>query len=60
VTEEAACEEMVAKTLEAFGRLDCAFNNAGRGGGGNTANLDLDVWNQVVAVNMTGVVLSMK
>jgi NAD(P)-dependent dehydrogenase (short-subunit alcohol dehydrogenase family) len=60
VAEEAACEEMVAKTLEAFGRLDCAFNNAGRAGGGNTENLDLDGWNQVVAVNMTGVVLSMK
>ena len=57
---EAACEEMVAKTLEAFGRLDCAFNNAGRGGGGNTANCDFDAWNEVLAVNMTGTVMSMK
>jgi NAD(P)-dependent dehydrogenase (short-subunit alcohol dehydrogenase family) len=60
VAAESACEEMVAKTLEAFGRLDCAFNNAGRGGGGNTEDLDVDVWNEVIAVNMTGVVLSMK
>ena len=29
VTDEAAVENLVAKTIERFGKLDCAFNNAG-------------------------------
>jgi len=32
VTSEAAVKAMIAGTLAAFGRLDCAFNNAGYGG----------------------------
>jgi NAD(P)-dependent dehydrogenase (short-subunit alcohol dehydrogenase family) len=46
VAAESASKGMVAKTLGAFGRLDCAFNNAGRGGG-NTEDLGVNVWNEV-------------
>jgi NAD(P)-dependent dehydrogenase (short-subunit alcohol dehydrogenase family) len=33
VTREAEVAAMVARTVAAFGRIDCAFNNAGVGGG---------------------------
>jgi NAD(P)-dependent dehydrogenase (short-subunit alcohol dehydrogenase family) len=29
VTQSSDAEEMVARTIETYGRLDCAFNNAG-------------------------------
>src|ERR1700753_604911 len=32
VTDEAAVANMVARTVSAFGRIDCAFNNAGVSG----------------------------
>src|SRR5271154_1754584 len=32
VTSESAVKAMIAGTVAAFGRLDCAFNNAGYGG----------------------------
>ena len=60
VSVEADCERTVTETLDAFGRLDCAFNNAGRVGGGGTVDCDVAVWNQVLAVNLTGVLMSMK
>ena len=60
VSVEADCERTVTETLEAYGRLDCAFNNAGRGGGGGMFDCDVDVWNDCLAVNLTGVFMSMK
>ena len=67
VTAAAAVDAMVAKCVEAFGRLDCAFNNAGIsgigiGGPGRTATADYpdERWDQVIAVNLTAVWLCMK
>jgi NAD(P)-dependent dehydrogenase (short-subunit alcohol dehydrogenase family) len=61
VTIPEAVEAMVAATVERFGRLDCAVNNAGTTGpGGRTADYSLDDWNRTLALNLTGVFLCMK
>jgi NAD(P)-dependent dehydrogenase (short-subunit alcohol dehydrogenase family) len=62
VSQEADCRAMVQFTLDTFGRLDCAFNNAGTEG---TANLNtheqtVDNYRQIMDVNVLGVLLSMK
>jgi NAD(P)-dependent dehydrogenase (short-subunit alcohol dehydrogenase family) len=52
---------LAARTVEAFGRLDFAHNNAGVGeGGAFTANTDEAHFDRVIAVNLKGVWLSMK
>jgi NAD(P)-dependent dehydrogenase (short-subunit alcohol dehydrogenase family) len=55
-------EAMVAKTIETYGRLDCAFNNAGIEGemGGNLAECSEENWGRIIAINLTGVFLCMK
>ncbi len=61
VADESSVEDMVAQTLERYGRLDAAHNNAGISPDtGLTADCPLDVWNQVMAVNLTGTWLCMK
>jgi NAD(P)-dependent dehydrogenase (short-subunit alcohol dehydrogenase family) len=52
---------MVDATVERFGRLDCAFNNAGIDGKvGSLHEGTLENWQQVLAVNLTGVWLCLK
>jgi NAD(P)-dependent dehydrogenase (short-subunit alcohol dehydrogenase family) len=52
---------MVAKTLERFGRLDFAFNNAGVGGLGRaTMTATGDIYDQIMNINVRGVFFSMK
>lgn len=54
-------EGMIKAAVEAYGRLDYAFNNAGLGGlAAPAADYTLDAWNQVISVNLTGVWLCMK
>jgi len=54
-------QAMVARAVEAFGGLDCAFNNAGiEGALAETSTYPNDAWNDVIAVNLTGVFLCMK
>jgi NAD(P)-dependent dehydrogenase (short-subunit alcohol dehydrogenase family) len=54
-------DAVVAKAVETYSRLDCAFNNAGIGGAGRlTHEYSEDEWNRVIAVNLTGVWLCMK
>lgn len=54
-------DAMVRKTVEAFGRLDGAFNNAGitggqvGQGGKLTADWEEDAWDRIVNVNAKGV-----
>ncbi|MBL8519539.1 MAG: SDR family oxidoreductase [Betaproteobacteria bacterium] len=62
VTDPAAVAHMVEATLQRFGRLDCALNNAGIGGEvmKPTAEHTLENWNAVIATNLTSVWLSMK
>src|SRR5438132_4754778 len=62
VTSASAVETLISKTVETYGRLDCAHNNAGITGGGRalTAEYPEDTWHQVIAVNLTGVWFCMK
>ena len=53
---------MVSKTVETYGRLDCAHHHAGIAGT-HTCPLHEcpeDVWDQVLAINLKGVWLCMK
>ena len=55
------CENLVERTLERFGRLDFAFNNAGVSGRAiPAADFSEAVWDRTIAVNLSGVFLSMK
>jgi NAD(P)-dependent dehydrogenase (short-subunit alcohol dehydrogenase family) len=61
ISNEAEVEAMVAKAVEAFGRLDCAYNNAGAPGEGSSIIDDtLENYDFNYAVNMKGAWLSMK
>lgn len=61
VTQPGEVETMVARTVQAFGRLDCAFNNAGvEGPGIPTADYSVEEWDRVIDVNLMGVWLCMK
>ena len=52
---------LVAKAVAQFGRLDCAFNNAGiEGASAITHECTLENWNKVIAVDLTGVWLCMR
>lgn len=55
-------ERMVAATLERFGRLDCAVNNAGIAGPRFTPIADVTEaqWDEVMGINLKGVWLCMK
>jgi NAD(P)-dependent dehydrogenase (short-subunit alcohol dehydrogenase family) len=66
VTREADVEAMVARTVAAFGRIDCAFNNAGIAGravgpaGQRIHELNQTAFDTMLAVNLTGVFLCLK
>ena len=60
VTSEADCERMVAETIGHFGPPTVLYANAGIGGRGAATEVDLEVWQSVMAVNLTGVWLSAK
>ena len=54
-------KNLVDGTVEAFGRLDCAFNNAGINGNAVTVSrCDEESWDQVMDIDIKGVFLSMK
>jgi len=55
VTQPGAVDEVFGQVESRFGRLDLLFNNAGRGTPAVTPDeLEVDLWMQVVAVNLTG------
>ena len=66
VTSAAQVEAMVARTVDTYGRLDCAFNNAGvqleiaRGSTTMSADCTEEVFDRTLAVNLKGVWLCMK
>ncbi len=62
VTVAAQVEAMVQTTVERYGRLDCAFNNAGIPGKVGTSVIDYEEedWDRVIAVDLKGVWLGMK
>ena len=61
VSSEGDVKNLLSRTIETFGRLDCAVNNAGiEGKPGNTADCTTENWDRVIAVNLKGVWLCMK
>ena len=54
------CAAMVARAVEDFGGLDAVYANAGIAGAGRAADLEVEDWDRVIAVNLTGVWLSIK
>jgi NAD(P)-dependent dehydrogenase (short-subunit alcohol dehydrogenase family) len=66
VADEAAVANMVARTVSAFGRIDCAFNNAGVAGrsvgpvGQRTHELAQSSVAKMFSINLIGVFLCMK
>jgi NAD(P)-dependent dehydrogenase (short-subunit alcohol dehydrogenase family) len=61
VTRAGEVEALVEKTLQTYGRLDCAFNNAGTAGEtARTADCTEENWDNTVSVNLKGVWLCMK
>lgn len=58
VTDEAACAQMVAATLQRFGRLTTLVNSAGVRSDPPQANPDPQEWRRVVDVNLTGTYLA--
>jgi NAD(P)-dependent dehydrogenase (short-subunit alcohol dehydrogenase family) len=61
VTDPEAVGRMVAATVDRFGRLDCAVNNAGTTGAtAATAQYPLDEWERVLRVNLTSVLLCLQ
>ena len=61
VTRSGEVETLVGATVDAFGRLDCAHNNAGiEGAYGRTADCDEEDFDRTCAVNLKGVYLCLK
>lgn len=60
VREEAAQNEMAAKAVAEFGRIDAIVTAAGVAGGGPVHLLPLEEWQRVQDVNLTGTFLSAK
>jgi NAD(P)-dependent dehydrogenase (short-subunit alcohol dehydrogenase family) len=66
VTDEAQVQAMVGRAVAAFGRLDCAFNNAGVAprqvgpAGQRTHEMSRASFDAMLTVNLTGVFLCMK
>ena len=54
-------EALVAKVISTWGRIDCAFNNAGIDGKmGKLAECTEENWNRTIAINLSGVFFCMK
>src|SRR5579862_9111083 len=61
VTKSAEVQAYVKAALDAYGKIDCFFNNAGiEGNLSHTADYDEAVFDQVIAVNVKGVFLGLR
>jgi len=61
VADYEAVKAFVAQTVNTYGRLDIALNNAGIGNElRRTSDFQLEDWDRVIAVNQTGVFYCMK
>ncbi len=61
VSKPGDCENLIYETIQTFGSVDIAFNNAGIGGESNAvADMSIDGWNNVINVNLNSVFYCMK
>ena len=60
VSDEAAVQDMVQKTADAFGRIDILVNNAGITRDGLLARMKEEDWDAVLSTNLKGVFLTTK
>ena len=60
VTKEADWQKAVETTVQMYGKLDILVNNAGIFRTEGVEATSMELWNQVIAVNQTGVWLGMK
>ncbi|PQA56779.1 SDR family NAD(P)-dependent oxidoreductase [Siphonobacter curvatus] len=61
VADPRQCQQLVQETINRFGRLDFACNNAGIGGELNaTADYSLEGWQKIMDVNLNSVFYCMK
>ena len=63
VSKAAEVASMINKTMEKYGRLDCAYNNAGiliKGEAARITETTEENWDRVINVNLKGVWLCMK
>ncbi len=61
VTDSTQVEAMIDRTVEVYGRLDCAVNNAGTEGVlAPVTDYPREVWDRVISLNLTAVWLCMK
>ncbi len=61
VSREADVERLMQTTVDTFGGLDVAFNNAGTlPPTGALVEQSMEAWNRTIAVDLTGVFLSLK
>jgi len=59
--DAAGWPEVMAAIEERFGRLDISFSNAGiNRGDGSIEDITLEAWNEIVSVNLTGMMLAAK
>ncbi len=56
VTDFSTVERLIQETAECTGRLDYMFNNAGIGIAGPVSLYTIEDWNQIIDVNLRGVV----
>ncbi|MFF5448615.1 3-oxoacyl-ACP reductase FabG [Streptomyces sp. NPDC012888] len=55
VRDPESVKALVAAAVEAFGTIGILVNNAGRSGGGPTADLTDELWDDVITTNLTSV-----
>jgi NAD(P)-dependent dehydrogenase (short-subunit alcohol dehydrogenase family) len=61
VSDAQECEALVKQTVQSYGKLDIAFNNAGIGGETNMiADMSIEGWLKVINVNLNSVFYCMK
>ncbi|PPJ25585.1 SDR family NAD(P)-dependent oxidoreductase [Nocardia nova] len=60
VASETEVRDLVEQTVQVFGRLDGAFNNAGIGPQSELHKTTADEWNTAVGVNLTGMFYCLK
>jgi len=61
VSNSTEVKALIDKTIETYGRIDYAHNNAGVDGAqADTAEYPEEIWNRVIGINLTGIWLCMK